>query len=141
MTSVAKLLGPGGGRTVIAESLAVKHQLLILNRFRRRAPNLSTLDRILLGFGSLFLSPRRICRVAVIIRPATLQRFHDALKKRNVVQGYDAGRHHWFVRPDRRRPRVAGRYQVAGPVDRGLRLRRDILLHILYINGALLAVS
>ncbi len=82
VTSVAKLLGPGGGRTVIAESLAVKHQLLILNRSRRRAPNLSTLDRILLGFWSSFLSPRRIYRVAVIIRPATLQKFHDALKKR-----------------------------------------------------------
>jgi hypothetical protein len=82
LTSIAKLLGPGGARAVIAETLVVKHQLLILNRSRRRAPNLSALDRFLLGFWSLFLSPRRILRVAVIIKPSTLLKFHEVLKKR-----------------------------------------------------------
>ena len=40
ITTVAKLVGPGGGRSVVAESLLVKHQLLILNRARQRVPNL-----------------------------------------------------------------------------------------------------
>ena len=42
----------------------LKHQLLVIRRPRPRAPNLSALDRVLLGFWSLFLSPRRIQRVA-----------------------------------------------------------------------------
>ncbi len=82
LTTVAKLLGPGGARAVIADSLLMKQQLLVISRSRRRSPNLSTLDRILLGFWSLFLSPRRIQRAALIIRPSTLLRFHEALRKR-----------------------------------------------------------
>ncbi len=82
LTTVARLLGPGGARAVVAESVLMKQQLLVINRSRRRAPNLSALDRLLLGFWSLFLGPRRILRAAVIIRPSTLLRFHDALKKR-----------------------------------------------------------
>ena len=82
LTTVAKLLGPGGARAVVADSLLIKQQLLVINRSRRRAPNLSTLDRILLGFWSLFLSPRHIQRAALIIQPSTLLRFHEALRKR-----------------------------------------------------------
>jgi len=82
LTTVAKLLGPGGARTVVANSLLMKQQLLVINRSRRRAPNLSALDRFLLGFWSLFLDPRRLRQAAVIIRPSTLLKFHDLLKKR-----------------------------------------------------------
>ena len=82
LTTVAKLLGPGGARAVIADSLLMKQQLLVINRTRRRAPTLLALDRFLLVFWSLFLSPRRILRSAVIIRPSTLLKFHDLLKKR-----------------------------------------------------------
>jgi putative transposase len=92
LTTVAKLLGPGGARAVVADSLLMKQQLLVINRSRQRAPNLSTLDRFLLGFWSLFLSPRRIQRTAVIIRPSTLLKFHDLLKKRKYRRLYSAGR-------------------------------------------------
>ena len=47
--TVAKLLRPGGVRAVAAESLLLKHQLLISNRPRRRAPNLTTRDRFVLS--------------------------------------------------------------------------------------------
>ena len=47
--TVAKLLRPGGARAVAAESLLLKQQLLITNRSRQRAPNLTTLDRFVLG--------------------------------------------------------------------------------------------
>jgi hypothetical protein len=82
LTAIAKLLGPGGARAVIADSLLMKQQLLVINRSRRRAPNLSALDRFLSGFCSLLLDPRRILRAAVIIRPSTLLRFHALLKSR-----------------------------------------------------------
>ena len=49
LATVARPLGPGGPRTVIAETLLMKHQLLIMNRARRRAPNLTAMDRIVMG--------------------------------------------------------------------------------------------
>ena len=38
ITTVLKLSRPGGVRAVVAESVLAKHQLLILNRSRRRSP-------------------------------------------------------------------------------------------------------
>ena len=82
LTTLAKLLRPGGSRTVIAENLLLKQQLIIHSRSRQRAPNLTTPDRIFLGFLSLFMTPRRIARSAILLRPSTLLSFHNALKKR-----------------------------------------------------------
>ena len=82
LTIIAKLLGPGGARAVVADSLLLKQQLLIINRSRRRSPNLLAHDRFLLGLWSLFLTPRRILRAAIIIRPSTLLNFHKALVRR-----------------------------------------------------------
>jgi putative transposase len=82
LAAMAKLLRPGGSRAVIAENLLLKQQLIIHSRSRERAPNLSARDRALLGFWSLFLSPRRIARSAIIVKPSTLLRFHNALKER-----------------------------------------------------------
>ena len=82
LTTLAKLSNPGGSRAVVAENLILKQQLIIHSRSRQRAPNLTTRDRALLGFRSLFMNPRRIARSAVIITPSTLLRFHNALKKR-----------------------------------------------------------
>jgi hypothetical protein len=78
----AKLCGPGGVRAVIAENLLLKQQLIVLRRARQRAPNLTLSDRLLCGFGSLFLSPGRIRTVAIGVRPSTLLAFHQALVRR-----------------------------------------------------------
>jgi hypothetical protein len=67
---IAKLLGPGGAKAIVADSLLMKQQLLIINRSRQRASNLTPVDRMMFGFWSLFL------------RPSTLLKFHDMLKKR-----------------------------------------------------------
>ena len=65
----AKLCGPGGVRAVIAENLLLKQQLIVLRRARQRAPNLTLRDRLLCGLGSLFLSPGRIRKIAIGLRP------------------------------------------------------------------------
>ncbi len=83
LTTLARLLGPGGTRAVIAETLVIKHQLVILNRSRRRAPNLTAADRIVMGLCTLFMNPSRIRKVAAALKPATLLAFHQALKERN----------------------------------------------------------
>jgi putative transposase len=82
LVTLVNLIRPGGAKAIIAENQLLKQQLIIHSRSRQRAPNLTTRDRALLGFWSLFLSPRRIARSAIIIKPSTLLRFHQALKKR-----------------------------------------------------------
>lgn len=57
LVTFAKLLRPGGVRAVVAESLLLKHQLLITARSRQRAPNLTTTDRFVIGLTSLFVRP------------------------------------------------------------------------------------
>ena len=82
VVTVARLLGPGGTRSVVAESLLVKHQLLILNRSRTRAPDLRPSDRIIVGLCAILMRPARLLRSAVILKPSTILRFHRELVKR-----------------------------------------------------------
>src|SRR5712692_7403407 len=85
LVTLAKLLRPGGVPALAAESLLLKHQLLISNRCRQRAPNLTTLDRVVLGFTTQFVSQRRISKLSVMLRPATLFKFHKALVDRKYL--------------------------------------------------------
>ena len=80
--TVVRLCRPGGVRAVIAENLLLKQQLIVLRRPRQRAPNLTTADRLLCGFGSLLLRPGRLRKVAIGVRPSTLLAFHRALVRR-----------------------------------------------------------
>jgi len=65
LVTPARLAGRGGVRSVVAESLAVKHQLLIMQRSQPRAPNLTSWDRLLLGFYTLWVSSKRVRKMAV----------------------------------------------------------------------------
>src|ERR1700694_5941511 len=82
LATVARLAGPGGARAVVAESLLVKQQLLILNRSRQRSPNLRLADRVVAGMCALFMRPSRLVRSAIVLKPSTLLRLHRALTKR-----------------------------------------------------------
>src|SRR3984893_3129273 len=82
LVTLAKFLGPGGVRRVAAESLLLRHQLLISNRSRQRAPKLTMLDRLVLGLTNLFVSPHRIPKLSASLKPATLFKFHKALVHR-----------------------------------------------------------
>ena len=79
---VCRLARPGGIRSVIAESVLVKHQLLILKRSRKRAPNLRSLDRIITGLCALLMRPTRVIRCAIVLRPSTVFHLHRVLVKR-----------------------------------------------------------
>jgi hypothetical protein len=76
ITTVLRLARPGGLRAVVAESVLTKHQMLILNRSRRRAPNLRIQDRLIAGFCSLWIKPSRLHKVALAFRTSTLLSFH-----------------------------------------------------------------
>jgi putative transposase len=82
IVTLVRLLRPGGLRSVLAESALVRHQLLILNRGRKRAPNLRVSDRIIAGLFTLLMRPARVLRNAIVLRPSTLLHFHQMLTKR-----------------------------------------------------------
>jgi putative transposase len=82
IVTLSRLLGPGGIRSVVAESVLVKQQLLILNRSRERAPSLRACDRFVAGLCTLFMQPTRVIRSAIVLKPSTLLNFHQALRKR-----------------------------------------------------------
>jgi hypothetical protein len=67
-----KLLRHGGIRAIAAESLLLKHQLVISHRGRERASNLTTFDLLIMGLTTLFISPLRIKKPSVVLKPATL---------------------------------------------------------------------
>ena len=66
---VVRLAKPG---SVVAESVLVRHQLLILNRGRKRAPKLRAANRIITGLCTLFIRPARLVGSAMVLKPSTL---------------------------------------------------------------------
>ena len=82
IVTAVRLARPGGLRSVVAESVLVKHQLLILNRGRKRAPNLRSADRVIAGLCTLFMRPVRVLRSAIVLKPSTLLHLHHLLAKR-----------------------------------------------------------
>src|SRR5580693_7848538 len=80
IVTAVRLARPGGLRSVVAESVLVKHQLLILNRGRKRAPNLHSADRVIAGLCTLFMRPVRVLRSAIVLKASTLLHLHHLLK-------------------------------------------------------------
>lgn len=81
IVTIIRLMGPGCARSIVAENLLFRQQLLVLIRTRQRAPRLSVIDRFLFDPWLPSRTPRRLRRAAVILKPSTLFRFHAALVK------------------------------------------------------------
>jgi putative transposase len=145
LVTLARLTSPGGLRSVVAESLAVKHQLLIVKRSQRRAPNLTSWDRLMLGFYTLLVSPKRLRKMALITKPSTLLRLHHALVKCKYHLLYSSQRPRRpgpkgpsseliaaVVEMKRRNPRMGCR-KIAEQISNafGLEINKDVVRRIL----------
>ena len=75
-------MGPGGMRSVAAEMALLKHQLLIVARSQKRAPRLTTVDRLIMALSAGLMNGRRLARAAAVAKPATILAFHRALVRR-----------------------------------------------------------
>jgi putative transposase len=75
---IIRLARPGGLRSVVAESVLLRHRL---NRGRKRAPNLRVADRVIAGPCTLLMHPARVLRSAIALRPSKLMHFHKMLTK------------------------------------------------------------
>lgn len=83
---LVRLLQPGGMKAIAAENLLLKKQLFVIKHARGRVPNLTTLDRLIFGWLAMMLSPRRLARSAIIIKPSTLLSFHMALVRKKYLR-------------------------------------------------------
>jgi hypothetical protein len=133
--ATAKLCGPGGVRAVIAENLLLKQQLIVLRRGSQRAPNLTPSDRLLCGFGSLFLGSGRIRKLAIAMRPSTLLAFHRALVCRKYRRLFSSKR--CLKKPGPKGPERGAnpgrrRAQVA---QSSVRLSTDCVHHLADVRG------
>jgi transposase InsO family protein len=93
LVTCARPMRPGGVRAVAAESLLLKHQLLVSNRSRHRAPNLTSVDRFVLGLTTLWIRPGRIAKLGALVKPATLLKFHRALVDRKYRLLFSSSSH------------------------------------------------
>ena len=98
--TVVRLIKPGGLRAVVAESALTRHQLLILNRSRKRAPSLLVSDLIIACLFTFLRRPSRMLRCGIVLKPSTLLHFHHLLTKRKYHMLFSAKR--------RRRPGPKG---------------------------------
>src|SRR6516165_7424257 len=147
IATLARLLGPGGVRSLVAESLIPKHQLLIVKRSRQRSPNLCTSDRILAGLMALLVRPTRLLRSAIVLKPSTLLGLHKALSKQKYrvlfsskhrrkpgPKGPSAEVIHAVVEMKQRNPnwgcpRIAQHIALAFPIQIDRDMVRRILAH------------
>jgi len=66
-----RILKPGGVRTIAAENIALRKQLITLTRHKKRSPKLSTHDRIFFGLLTSMIGAKRLSRIAIALKPAT----------------------------------------------------------------------
>jgi len=82
LSTLIRVNKPGGTRALTAENIILKQQLLLIRRKQQRAPKLTVYERILFGFLTGFIGLKRLSKVAVIISPVMLLKYHRALVKR-----------------------------------------------------------
>ena len=80
--TLLRLMSPGGVRALAAENLLLRKQLMVMTRTRRRSPKLNFFDKVTFGILSSVIRLNRLSRIAIILKPATLLKFHRALVNR-----------------------------------------------------------
>lgn len=67
-----RILMPGGIRKIAAEKVALRKQLMTISRGMKRSPKLVTSDRIFFGMLGTIISPHRLEKIAISLKPATI---------------------------------------------------------------------
>jgi hypothetical protein len=88
ITTAVKLLMPGGVKVAMAETIAMKQQLIVMNRVCKRSPALATRGRFLLSMLAMIIGERSLQKVVVSLKPATILESHKALVKRKYSKHF-----------------------------------------------------
>jgi len=86
LATLTRFIRPGGTKSVAAENILLRQQLIILKRQINKPVRLSPSERLVFAFSAQFLRASRIIKNAVVIRPNTILKIHRALKKRKYHQ-------------------------------------------------------
>ena len=83
------LVSPGGHKRLVSENLALRQQLIVVSRKRLKSPPLRPIDRFIFAITTFFIPFKKLSRVAIIVKPATILKFHRALvnKKYSILFG------------------------------------------------------
>ena len=145
LKTLVKLSRPGGLWAVAAESLAVKHQLQVMNRSRQRASRLTPWDRLVFGLCAWCIPTKRRAKCVVILKPSSFTRFHQALVRCKYRWLYASGRRSRtgpkgpskeliaaVVEMKRRNPRIGCR-KIAEQIAHtfGIQIDKDVVRRIL----------
>ena len=81
---------PGGKKLLLTEIYMLRRQLILLKREQRlkRCPKLKTADRLFFAICAQFISRERLRKLAIVVNPKTILKFHRALVKRKYHQLY-----------------------------------------------------
>lgn len=74
---VIRLLRPGGVKSIAAENLILRQQLITIERTRKRSPHLTQTDRALFAILAQIIRRNRLLKLAIIVKPATILKFHN----------------------------------------------------------------
>ena len=85
-----KTARPGGIRSIVAENIALRQQLIVLSRKHRKSPPMTMFDRFVFGLSLFSIPVKRLSKIAIIVQPATVLKFHKVLVKGNIVSYLEA---------------------------------------------------
>ena len=75
---------------MVAGSVLVKQQPLVLIRSRQRSPHLLTSDRLVAGLCALLIRPAHLIRPAIVLKPSTFLSLHQGLRDRKYQQRFSS---------------------------------------------------
>ena len=73
---IVTLLRSGGVKSVAAENLILRQQLIVMSRTRKRSPRLTQTDRTLFALLAQIVPRAQLRKLAIIVQPATILKFH-----------------------------------------------------------------
>lgn len=84
------LMQPRGLKSIAAENLLLRQQLIVARRSRKRSPPLTTQDRLIFALLAQLIPISRLRKVAITVKPATLLNFHRSLVRRKYQRLFSA---------------------------------------------------
>jgi len=92
--TIISLLRTGGLRSVVAEMVLLRSQIIILKRKNPKISKLTPWQRLVLGSAANFLSRKRFEKLSIAVSPATILRFHRLLVKQKYSRLYSSSSKH-----------------------------------------------
>lgn len=89
-SALIKLSKPGGTKRLVAENVALRKQVSIANRRLKKCPKLTPIERTIFAILASFISPKRLFKTAILIKPATILKLHCALVNKKYSILYSA---------------------------------------------------